>query len=755
MDVFDLSAKISLDSSEYEKGLNSAEKQSSGFASKLSSGVGKAAKIGAAAIGTVSVATAALGKKFYDAANSTADYGDNVDKMSQKLGLSAEGFQKWDYVLQLAGTDINSMSTGLKTLTNKVDDAKNGSKDAQAMFSKLGISMDDLGKMSREEIFEASIKGFQGMADSTERAALANDLYGKSGQNLTPLFNQSRKATEEQIATAEKYGMVMSDKAVKASAAFKDSLTTLSQTATGLKNRLMGEFLPSLTKITDGLALLFTGDTKGLDDINKGIGEIMDKISSALPKLLEIGGSIMESLANSLISNLPTLMESTTEILSKLLNYLVETIPTLLPTLVKSGVQLLESLLQGFVEALPEIAEAGIQAILTLMDALNSTIPELIPQIIDAILLIAQTLIDNAPLLIEGAIQLFTGIVQGLIQAIPLIVEKLPELITSLINGLVSAIPMIIDAGIQLFTALVENLPAIISGILNALPELITAIINGLVSNITLIIDAGVQLLSALVDNLPAIINAIVNALPQILDAIINALLNAIPQLIDAGIKLFMALVKAIPQIIVALVKAIPQIIKAIINAFIKAIPKIVETGKTIFTSLAKAIPAAIKGIVSGIIKIKDAIFDAFADFDLIETGKNLIEGLWNGITDMAGWIKEKLEGFGKGIVDTVAKIFGVESPSKVFAEIGGYLAEGLGKGWEEEYPDVNRTITQGLDFSGQTANISVQEERQQKFIANEIRNATNGIINAIIENGETSIVLNSRELGRAVRSYV
>jgi len=748
MDVFDLSAKISLDSSEYEKGLNSAEKQSSGFASKLSSGVGKAAKIGAAAIGTISVATAALGKKFYDAADSTADYGDKVDKMSQKIGMSAESYQKWDYVMQRAGTSIDGLKMGMKTLSSQAQ--KNSDS-----FQKLGISQEKVKNLSQEDLFEETVKGLSKMEAGTERTKLATELLGRTGADLGPLLNQGSKAIEDQMKIAEDYGMVMSDKAVAASATFKDSLTTLSMTATGLKNRLMGEFLPSLTKVTDGLALLFTGDTKGLDDINKGIGQIMDKISSALPKLLEIGGSIMESLANSLISNLPTLMESTTEILSKLLNYIVETIPTLLPTLVKSGVQLLESLLQGFVEALPEIADAGIQAILTLMDALNSTIPELIPQIIDAILMIAQTLIDNAPLLIEGAIQLFTGIVQGLIQAIPLIVEKLPELITSLINGLVSAIPMIIDAGIQLFTALVENLPAIISGILNALPELITAIINGLVSNITLIIDAGVQLLSALVDNLPAIINAIVNALPQILDAIINALLNAIPQLIDAGIKLFMALIQAIPQIIVALVKAIPQIIKAIINAFIKAIPKIVETGKTVFTSLAKAIPAAIKGIISGITKIKDAIFDAFADFDLIETGKNLIEGLWNGISDMAGWIKEKLESFGDGVVKTVKKIFGVESPSKVFAEIGGYLAEGLGKGWEEEYPDVSRTITQGLDFSGQTANISVQEERQQKFIANEIRNATNGIINAIIENGETSIVLNSRELGRAVRSYV
>ena len=99
-------------------------------------GVGKAMGAAIAAIGT---ATVAAGKKLYDMAAETANAGDEVDKMSQKLGMSYEGYQKWDYVLGQAGVDINSMTTGMKTLTNKIGDAKDGSDKAQAMFSKLGI----------------------------------------------------------------------------------------------------------------------------------------------------------------------------------------------------------------------------------------------------------------------------------------------------------------------------------------------------------------------------------------------------------------------------------------------------------------------------------------------------------------------------------------------------------------------------------------------------------------------------------------
>ena len=105
MDVFDLFAKLSLDSSEYEKGLGDAEKKGSGFGK----GLGSAAKVGAAAVAAVGAAAVGAGAAIVKSTGEVATYGDNIDKMSQKLGLSYEGFQKWDYILSQSGADINSM----------------------------------------------------------------------------------------------------------------------------------------------------------------------------------------------------------------------------------------------------------------------------------------------------------------------------------------------------------------------------------------------------------------------------------------------------------------------------------------------------------------------------------------------------------------------------------------------------------------------------------------------------------------------
>lgn len=190
-------------------------------------GAMKGALTGAAVAGAVSA--------LKNTVLNVASAGDEIDKMSQKVGLSAKAYQEWDYVLKISGTEMSSMTTGLKTLTNKLDDAKNGSSSAQEMFAKLGLSMDDLSTMSREDIFGAAIKGFQGMADTTERAALANDLFGRSGQNLTPLFNQSAESTAQLIENFNELGGVMSDDSVKASADLTDAMTTFKSALDGTK----------------------------------------------------------------------------------------------------------------------------------------------------------------------------------------------------------------------------------------------------------------------------------------------------------------------------------------------------------------------------------------------------------------------------------------------------------------------------------------------------------------------------------------
>ena len=182
---------------------------SSGKFSKAGKVVAEVGKAMAAAVAAIGAAALAAGKALYEMASKTAEYGDEIEKNSQKVGLSYESYQKWDYAMKICGTEMSSCTTGLKTLTNTFDDAINGSASATEKFERLGLSMEDLQGLSREDLFATVVDALQNVSDETEKAALANDMFGKSGQELLPLFNLTSEELEGLMTECEEYGMVM------------------------------------------------------------------------------------------------------------------------------------------------------------------------------------------------------------------------------------------------------------------------------------------------------------------------------------------------------------------------------------------------------------------------------------------------------------------------------------------------------------------------------------------------------------------
>lgn len=280
-------------------GQESGSKFGSSFGAKMKNGL-MVAGAGIAAFGVA--AGAAFGKSISD----VSQYGDHVDKMSQKIGFSAEGFQKWDYALQRAGTSIDSMAPVMKTLSN----AAVSNSEA---FQQLGISQEDVANMSQEELFGKTIEALSGMEEGTERTALASKLLGRGASELAPLINGGTDAIKEQMDMAEKYGMVMSDDGVKASADFVDAQTTLQMTMTGLKNRLTAEFLPACTDVTNGIAKMFSGDMSGLEDIKKGIGEFVGSIAEHVPAMIQKGGELFVGFIQGLAEKIPELATTAAE----------------------------------------------------------------------------------------------------------------------------------------------------------------------------------------------------------------------------------------------------------------------------------------------------------------------------------------------------------------------------------------------------------------------------------------------------------
>ena len=214
--LLDLAAKLSLNSDEYEKGIDKAEDKAGGFGNAMKT----AGKVAVTAFAAVATATTVVTTALVKATSETAAYGDNIDKASQKIGMSAEAYQEWDAILQHSGSDISAMTGVMKTLNKAAD----SNSDA---FKKLGISEKEVKNLSNEELFSKVITGLQGMEEGAERSNIATKLLGKGSMELGALLNTSAEDTETMRKRVHELGGVMSNEAVKAAAAYQDSLQDL------------------------------------------------------------------------------------------------------------------------------------------------------------------------------------------------------------------------------------------------------------------------------------------------------------------------------------------------------------------------------------------------------------------------------------------------------------------------------------------------------------------------------------------------
>ena len=222
-------------------------------------------------------------------------------------------------------------------------------------------------------------------------------------------------------------------------------------------------------------------------------------------------------------------------------------------------------------------------------------------------------------------------------------------------------IEQFVDSLVTVGENIIPRINIIIQGLTQLITEasqtIIPMAVQILLENLPSIVAAGMDLIIALVSGILDNIDMLIDCVLEMVDVIVDKLIDNLPKLIDGGIRLIAALANGLIRAIPNLVSKIPQIISSIV-----------------------------KGIISGI----PAIFDV---------GKNIVEGLWNAIKSMGSGVSGKVKDFFGGIVGGVKDFLGIHSPSKVFAGIGGFMAEGLGEGFDDQFGAVKKGIENSMNF--------------------------------------------------------
>lgn len=679
MNLYELCVKIGADVTDVNKGIDETGKKTSGLGEKIKNGLAAAGK--AAVVGVTAAATAvgALGAK---AVQAYADYEQLVGGVETLFGTSAGSAEEYAAQTGEAVDDVRMKWASLSRAQNII------MYRAQNAFKTAGLSANEY--METVTSFAAAL--VSSMGGDTEAAAQRADLA------ITDMADNANKMGSSMESIQNAYQGF-----AKQNYSMLDNL----KLGYGGTAKEMYRLLSDAKEIDETFDAVFSLDEKGhleanYSDIVQAIHIVQTEMGITGTTAKEAASTIQGSfgMVKAAWQNLVTGLADPEQDLGALVGNFTDSV-------VIAG----NNLIPRIQELLPRIVEA--------VSALMGTVSTQLPGILGSTL----------PSLIEGAANLVTGLMSALPEILTVLGDIAPTAIGILVPAIVELLPEIIQTGIDVVISLVQ-------GITETLPELIPAATEAIIKiaetltdpgNLGNLVDAALEIILALADGIIDAVPRLLEVAPKIITNLITALIENFPKIIESGVKLVASLsdglIKSIPQ----LTETAPKLIIGIVQGILDNLPEIIMSGPKIIMALIEGLISAIPDLVQAVPTLIKSIVDTFLNYDWGSIGRNIVSGIKNGVSNTWNGLKSGVGTAVNGLVGGVESILGIASPSKVFARIGGYMAEGLGQGFDREMTDIRKNIEDQMTFG--TTSFSVSGAAKSSV----------GVVNGLLANNQPS----------------
>lgn len=341
-------------------------------------------------------------------------------------------------------------------------------------------------------------------------------------------------------------------------------------------------------------------------------------------------------------------------------------------------------LLSNFIESIGTVADNLLPRIGVVIEGMGKLVAGLAPEIASALPTLTNELLPN---LVELGVQSISALVQGIQENEDSLVAGALSIVGTLAEGIAELLPMVADTAASLVVSLADGLTESLPNIIPVAIETISTLVENLTENANTVIEAGIQIILALGEGLIAALPQLIETVPQIVINIANVINDNAPKLIDTALYLITRLAVGLVQAIPTLVVNIPKIIEAIVAAFMAF--QWLNLGKQLIDGVANGVKKAGESMATAaknaFSKFKAKITGSEVATELKNIGKYIIDGIVGGIknslskiANIAGKIKDTLLSKLKGL-------FKIASPSKLMKEeVGTYIGEGIAVGIEE-----------------------------------------------------------------------
>lgn len=340
--------------------------------------------------------------------------------------------------------------------------------------------------------------------------------------------------------------------------------------------------------------------------------------------------------------------------------------------------------------------------------------------------ILAQAMADianAAPAMLDAGVQLIASFLQGIQENGDSLAAGALSIVGTLAEGIAELLPMVADTAASLAVSLADGLTESLPNIIPVAIETISTLVENLTENANTVIEAGIQIILALGEGLIAALPQLIETVPQIVINIANVINDNAPKLVDTALYLITRLATGLLAATPTILANIPKIIEAIVAAFMAF--QWLNLGKQLIDGVANGVKKAGESMATAaknaFSKFKSKITGSEVATELKSIGKYIIDGIVGGIknslskiANIAGKIKDTLLSKLKGL-------FKIASPSKLMKEeVGAYIGEGIAVGIEESGQmavDAAETVANGIidAFAGTETAVAYAKRTAQK----------------------------------------
>lgn len=707
------------------------------------------------------------------AGKAASELGDETAKSGRQAQEASGGYTVFKNVLaNLASSGIQAAISGVQRLGSAVVNIGKQAIEAYSAFEQAKGGIDTLfgnGDLTIEEYAAKMGKSVDQVRDKYNQLTDAQNTMLAYANNA---FQTAQMSANDYMQTATSFSASLiesvggdtrkaADYANRAIVDMSDNASKMGTNMQDIQNAYQGFAKQNYTML-DNLKLGYGGtqeemkrlikDASTMTDVQKQLGVTVDASSmsfgnivsaiSVMQAHLGIAGTTAKEAAGTIEGSMNMVKASWQNLLTGMssneadMNTLIGNLVTSVDAFSKNIMPRIAPLINGMVQT----------AVALLPQAVNMITSQLLP------LITAQV-----PNIISGIQQ----VLQAVIAALPQIMQALTAALPQIVQALLTLLPQLIDAGMQMLTSLIQGITEALPTLIAMLPTIVQQVASVVLANLSLIIQAGVQLLLALVNGIVEALPQLIQMLPGIVMQITDVLLNNLPLIITAGIQILIALIQGITQAIPQLVAMLPQIVVQIVRTLSAHLPEILSTGLLMMVQLAAGIVRGIGNAVNGARNVVSAIVGALrqAPGMVLDIGANIVRGLWEGLQNSVGWLREKVSGWVHGIMQDIKGFFGIHSPSRLMRdEVGKYLAEGIGVGFEDEMGAVSKRMQDAMpstDAFAQTYDLGGVSAAQQAATGYGYGSQAT-LIDALVEAlQDVRVVLDDEVAGRFVKKTV